>query len=571
MKQGNLRSLAQCFLLALGATIAGCGGGGDATQASGTQIMSMPGLESANVGSEFCTKDALAEGTFQWVEGRCVRGSTALRMAPLSAKVVSQATSLTPDILMDWAEINYPQYFAPSSQKTQFFNPYTYRYYPETKNHLGIAGQDIYVLGPMSGNQLARVGSMGDFVCSVLPNSCAVPGAPVIVSATPGNRSATIAFTAPPSNGGSPVTAYNAACSAGFSSIVTGTAASSPIVLAGMSNGTAYSCTVSASNQRGTGPLSASISVTPKDESIPVTQRTSITLQSDAGDYIGQGRNYSYTRSNANISVTANGGQFSVSIRGDQDWGGTFQLPMAIHTLQTGQYSGLQRYPFHDPIKGGLSWSGEGRGCNTLTGFFTVDGVAYVNGTLDSIILHFEQHCEGGQTALRGEVQWSARDTTMPGGPIDPPPAGLWTPAAGAVPASGNYVYLASDWGDYIGGGRTYTYTGGQISTSSSGGGVSVNVNAGSEWWYSTFRAMDNVNQLRRGYYGDLQRFPFHNPVKGGLDWSGTGRGCNTLTGWFVVDDIAYTNGTLSVLKLRFEQHCEGGSAALHGQINWTR
>jgi len=36
------------------------------------------------------------------------------------------------------------------------------------------------------------------------------------------------------------------------------------------------------------------------------------------------------------------------------------------------------------------------------------------------------------------------------------------------------------------------------------------------------------------------------------------------------VDDVTYVNGSLTSIKLRFEQHCEGGTAALHGQIYWT-
>ena len=40
---------------------------------------------------------------------------------------------------------------------------------------------------------------------------------------------------------------------------------------------------------------------------------------------------------------------------------------------------------------------------------------------------------------------------------------------------------------------------------------------------------MSTLGQLQRGYYADLRRYPFHNPAKGGLDWFGEGRGCNTL------------------------------------------
>jgi YHYH protein/Fibronectin type III domain len=88
-----------------------------------------------------------------------------------------------------------------------------------------------------------------------------VPGAPTIGTATPGNASASIGFAAPSSNGGAAITGYTATCTGGGS--VTGTGTASPITVAGLTNGTAYSCTVTATNSAGTGPASAAVSVTP--------------------------------------------------------------------------------------------------------------------------------------------------------------------------------------------------------------------------------------------------------------------------------------------------------------------
>jgi hypothetical protein len=229
----------------------------------------------------------------------------------------------------------------------------------------------------------------------------------------------------------------------------------------------------------------------------------------------------------------------------------------------------LTRYPFNGAT-GGLDWSGDGRGCNTLRASMTVNAATYDDqGVLNAISLTFLQYCEGGSSALRGSITWGADDPTTAPGPVTPVPSNLWKPAAGAVPASGNYVYLSSDSGDYIGGGRTYTYT--SFSVAGGGAQLGVNVNAGSEWWNGNFVAMVGVTPLQPGYYPNLNRYPFNNPMEGGLDWSGTGRGCNTLTGWFAVDDIVYDGGSLQSVLLRFEQHCEGGGPALHGQIKWSR
>lgn len=288
-------------------------------------------------------------------------------------------------------------------------------------------------------------------------------------------------------------------------------------------------------------------------------------LKSDAGDFVGAGQTRTYTRADALLNVTVSGTRVSVNVGGDQNWSGDFIGMNTLSQLQPGYYGNLERYPFHNPAKGGLSWWGDGRGCNTLTGWFVVDGVTWNGSSLATLDLRFEQHCEGGAPALRGKIHWDASDTTAPPGPVLPIPSSLWSPAAGATPASGNYIYLQSDSGDYIGGGQVSTVT--SLSVATGPGRVTV---AGGGW-YGNFEGMEALTQLQPGYYGNLMRYPFHNQVRGGLDWSGNGRGCNKLTGWFAVDSVAYDAGGLAAIELRFEQHCEGAAPALRGKVRWVR
>jgi peptidoglycan hydrolase-like protein with peptidoglycan-binding domain len=89
-----------------------------------------------------------------------------------------------------------------------------------------------------------------------------VPGAPTSVSAaTSSSAQATVTFTAPASNGGSSILYYTASSTPGNN---TATSTGSPIVVPGLTNGTAYTFAVYAVNAAGTSsPSSASNSVTP--------------------------------------------------------------------------------------------------------------------------------------------------------------------------------------------------------------------------------------------------------------------------------------------------------------------
>ena len=88
------------------------------------------------------------------------------------------------------------------------------------------------------------------------------PGAPTIGTATDATGGAvSVTFSAPSCTGSNAITGYTATSTPGS---VTGTAASSPITVSGLTNGTAYTFKVKATNGAGTGPESAaSNSATP--------------------------------------------------------------------------------------------------------------------------------------------------------------------------------------------------------------------------------------------------------------------------------------------------------------------
>jgi hypothetical protein len=102
--------------------------------------------------------------------------------------------------------------------------------------------------GNSSDSTVVRAGA----TVTVVPK-VTVPGAPRTVSAVAGDGQATVSFTAPASDGGSAINAYTVKASPGGA---TGSGIGSPITVTGLTNGTPYTFTVTATNTRGTGPAS---------------------------------------------------------------------------------------------------------------------------------------------------------------------------------------------------------------------------------------------------------------------------------------------------------------------------
>jgi hypothetical protein len=289
---------------------------------------------------------------------------------------------------------------------------------------------------------------------------------------------------------------------------------------------------------------------------------SAIRLQSDPGDSVGAGKTYTYTQANAVIGVEAVGvpTSLTVTVLGDESWIGYFTMPSGVTRLEPGTYGAT------------LNWRGGSfgyYGCSTVTGSFTVDRVSYDSTRVTAIDLSFEQRCNGAAAALHGTIHWRADDPTRAPGPVNPPPANLWSPPAGATPAGVNFVYVQSDSGDFVGQGQTHLYTPATATIDLIGDIRHVFVSVTDSGTSSgDFFGMNSIPKLAVGYYGGLQSLLFMNPTKGGLSWGV----CAVLTGWFVIDRVTYTANTVTAIDVRFEQHCQASpTAALRGAIHWAR
>ena len=115
------------------------------------------------------------------------------------------------------------------------------------------SGNSVYVIGAL--DTLDRANRSAVVVQKIAGISR--PDAPTILGATGGDAQITVSFSAPAFDGGATVI-YAANCSG-----ITASGGASPIIVTGLSNGTSYGCTVTASNSAGSGPSSTILSATP--------------------------------------------------------------------------------------------------------------------------------------------------------------------------------------------------------------------------------------------------------------------------------------------------------------------
>lgn len=140
---------------------------------------------------------------------------------------------------------------------------------------------------------------------------------------------------------------------------------------------------------------------------------------SDAGDYVGQGMTRTYPLNNGNFTSKPHVGEGSgITMNYDPRpvdgnwWRLNFAAPSGT-ALLTGEYRDARRYPFQPASQPGLDFSGFGRGCNQLSGEFTIAQLERerIDGFPQRVDAVFEQHCEHVVPALRGSIDYTTTYT----------------------------------------------------------------------------------------------------------------------------------------------------------------
>ncbi len=298
---------------------------------------------------------------------------------------------------------------------------------------------------------------------------------------------------------------------------------------------------------------------------------TSVQIISQPGDYIGQGAQQTFTTVTAGTLqsqtvLTFRAGGFNY----------TFEAPSGL--LLPGVYEGATRYPFNSTGVAGLDVSGNGRGCNELTGRFIVHELEFGSGAdVNKAAIDLEQHCENDVPALFAFIRFNSAIGIVDQDGDSVPDIQDNCPMTANVgqgdgdgdkvgdacdPIQGlTQVTMAGGPGEYISAGQSWQFTvddGGIVMSDSTNAGL-VSLQAG-PFTYE-FEA-GGVNTLTVGDYTGATRYPFNDGTEPGLNVSGDGRGCNELTGSFSIFELERGNdGVVRHFSARFVQYCDGGPA----------
>lgn len=182
--------------------------------------------------------------------------------------------------------------------------------------------------------------------------------------------------------------------------------------------------------------------------------------------------------------------------------------------------------------------------------------------------------CSSASVGCTGPVELRASLATAPTTPVATSgPITLTAPAgvgsAAACLTGGNVMFF--DGNDYIFNG-TMSVTKGTFTAQGSDKVVRVAVTpsdpAQGLWWDLDFSSTQLGLPLTTQVYDGAIRYPFELPGVPGLSVSGDGRGCNTLTGRFEIQELVWSAGKVSRFTATFEQHCENGPSVLRGCIH---
>src|SRR3954454_9514357 len=185
---------------------------------------------------------------------------------------------------------------------------------------------------------------------------------------------------------------------------------------------------------------------------------TSLSVNSDSGDFIGQGVPRVAYPGGPAVSASADdfghGGAAVGAIAAGEGMSVEITPPPG-ETLRPYNWTLAERYPFEDPGHPGLNVNAGSRGCNVASGRVEVLDAAFdAQGAPTRLWAIFDHHCEGKRSSAFGEVRWNAwvpdSEANVTPGVLRWPDLDGWWPAAPATvvyhgAASATSVRIAGD------------------------------------------------------------------------------------------------------------------------------
>ncbi len=271
---------------------------------------------------------------------------------------------------------------------------------------------------------------------------------------------------------------------------------------------------------------------------------TSFRYTSQVGNLIDGGKSGFFTKNNATFSITGNSGYLSLHILAAKGEGWSIDISAPTgEKLHPGKYLRAERPYLKTGRSPGFEVSSNGGICNEVWGNFDINQIATDKaGNITVLDANFSQSCDSPNSPkFSGVVKYNAK------------PLGF---------------SIKSDPGDYIGGGATKQYTNATSIFSLIGNKTSVTFTASGnrDNWFAIIGAPISKG-LKVGTYKTTK---VADDTRAALDFSENIRICVQSTGTLVIKAISYkANGNIASLNASFEQHCEGRTAALRGNIRY--
>jgi len=160
------------------------------------------------------------------------------------------------------------------------------------------------------------------------------------------------------------------------------------------------------------------LAVAPSASAAPGTN-TSWSMVGDYDDSVTRGQAWSYD-STSGIAFSGTPTHLEGSVDG---WTVTLE-PAAGDVLAAGRtYDGATRWPFQEAGHPGEDLSGQGRGCNTSNGSFTIHEITFdASGDLVSVTLSLTQLCDAVQTHAYASIAWHSATPAPPLPAVAPAP-----------------------------------------------------------------------------------------------------------------------------------------------------